>query len=66
MLFGEDAENKEKERVQRPPRDFGSRPDYSRRTPSDHPLSQQFRRERQGNWQSKGPRFNKKPRTGGY
>ena len=46
--------------------------DFNRRGPNDrlagpsvHPLSQQFRRERRENWQSKGPRgprFDKKPR----
>ncbi len=82
MLFGEDAEAKEKERVERPrqERSFEKRPysggsrgytprsgqrDFNRRdndnrSGSDHPLSQQFRRERRGEWGNK-PRFGKKP-----
>ncbi|PIR79989.1 MAG: polyribonucleotide nucleotidyltransferase [Candidatus Levybacteria bacterium CG10_big_fil_rev_8_21_14_0_10_35_13] len=90
MLFGADAENKEKERQDRPyqdrPREARSfqprgrmrgfeprgQRDFNRRGPNDrqtgsgdHPLSQQFRRERRETWQSKGPRgprFDKKPR----
>ena len=71
MLFGEDAENKERGNQDRQPRQPREQRDFNRRTtPSDHPLAQQFRRERQGGWQkgpggprtSRGPRFDKKPR----
>ena len=67
MLFGQDAENKEKEHHEE--RRSGG---FQRRTPSEHPLAQQFRRERRvsgsGDWRNKtsGPRsgFNRdrKPR----
>lgn len=82
MLFGEDAEAKEKEKNDRPrpERSFEKRPysggsrgytprggqrDFNRRDNdnrpgSDHPLSQQFRRERRGEWGNKN-RFGKKP-----
>lgn len=91
MLFGEDAEAKEKERSDRPqndrpftPRAAGSRSfasragvsrpytpagqrDFNRRGPddrpstgpSDHPLAQQFRREKRASWGDK-PRYSKK------
>ncbi len=45
MLFGADAQNKERG-VTREPRPIEGRPDFQRRTPSEHPLAQQFRRER--------------------
>ncbi len=44
MLFGADAEKKEQDRP-REPRVEG-RPDFQRRPISEHPLAQQFRRER--------------------
>jgi polyribonucleotide nucleotidyltransferase len=86
MLFGEDAEAKEKERSERPrsdrpysPRPYnagGQRPysprpsgdrDFNRRGPSDrsaasvdHPLSQQFRRERRTTGFGNKPGYPKK------
>ena len=52
MLFGQDAENKEKEHHEE--RRSGG---FQRRTPSEHPLAQQFRRERRvsgsGDWRNK-------------
>lgn len=71
MLFGADAESKERPREPRAEGDRGERReagarDFSRRpAQSDHPLAMQFRRERKSNWDSKGSsgsRFNKKPR----
>ena len=58
-----------------PPRDFNRRPEgrptggFSARRPerSDHPLSQQFRRERRGSWESRAPqRPGQRPTTQRY
>jgi polyribonucleotide nucleotidyltransferase len=73
MLFGADAEAKERQPQgggerrgpsgDRPPFQRESRPGPGgdRRQPSDHPLAQQFRRERRSTWDNKG-RFGKKNR----
>jgi polyribonucleotide nucleotidyltransferase len=58
MLFGADAEAKEKEGGAPRERKFEGNERGPRK---DHPLSQQFRRERQKEWQQKS-RFGKKPR----
>jgi polyribonucleotide nucleotidyltransferase len=70
MLFGVDAESKERQREpieQRRPGGFNQRPDarsFERRPRSEHPLAQQFRRERRGSWDNANkpqrPRFPKK------
>jgi polyribonucleotide nucleotidyltransferase len=61
MLFGADAETKERSRQPR----GDSQPFERRAGPTDrplHPLSQQFRRERGGGFGARKPGFNKKPR----
>lgn len=64
MLFGEDAEAKEKEEGQRVPREQRfNRENRDRGPRRDHPLSQQFRRERQKEWQQ-NKRFGPRSQTG--